>query len=393
MRHFLFRLIGIAATLLMMSAAQAQQPLKIGVILPYSGQLADPSAQMDNGIKLYMKQHGDTVAGRKIEVIRRDTGGIAPDVAKRLAQELVVRDGVEILAGMMTTPNALAVSDVAEQAKRFMVIMNAATSIITTKTQYSVRVSMTIPQVTDSLGVWAYKSGVRKVYTMVSDYGPGHDAEDAFTRSFKAAGGEIVGGVRMPVSNPDFTAFVQRAKDLNPESIMVFVPAGVQPAALGKSFAERGLDPAKIKIFGTGEVTDESAVKSMGEASLGIITAWHYDYNLQTKANQDFVKAYNELAPGPKPSFTSAGGYDGMHVIYEALKKTGGKTDAGLLVAAAKGMAWDSPRGPMSIDPETRDVIQTIYIRRVEKVGGNLVNVDFDKVENVKDPVKARMAK
>ena len=228
---------------------------------------------------------------------------------------------------------------------------------------------------------------------MVSDYGPGHDAEDAFARAFKAAGGEIVGGVRMPVSNPDFTAFVQRAKDLNPESIMVFVPAGVQPAALGKSFAERGIDPAKIKIFGTGEVTDESAVKSMGEASLGIITAWHYDYNLQNKLNQDFVKAYNEMAPGPKPSFTSAGGYDGMHVIYEALKKTGGKTDPGALVAAAKGMKWDSPRGPMSIDPETRDVVQTIYIRKVEKVGGQLVNVDFDKVENVKDPVKARMAK
>jgi len=293
----------------------------------------------------------------------------------------------------MATPNALAVSDVAEQARKFMVIMNAATSIITTKTQYSVRVSMTIPQVTDSLGAWAYNSGVRKVYTMVSDYGPGHDAEDAFSRAFKAAGGEIVGSVRMPVSNPDFTAFVQRAKDLNPEAIMVFVPSGVQPAALGKSFADRGLDATKIKIFGTGEVTDESAIKSMGDASLGIITAWHYDYNLQSKRNQDFVKAYNELAPGPKPTFSSAGGYDGMHVIYEALKKTGGKTEAGLLVAAAKGMSWDSPRGRMSIDPETRDVVQTIYIRRVEKVGGNLVNVDFDKVENVKDPVKARMPK
>src|SRR6476659_9340232 len=212
---------GFAAAILAVSPADAQQTIKIGLILPYSGQFADPGAQADNGIKLYMQQHGDTVAGKKIEIVRRDTGGIAPDVAKRLAQELVVRDGVEILAGMMTTPNALAVSDVAEQAKRFMVIPNAATSIITTNTQYSVRFSMTIPQFTDSLGVWAYKSGVRKVYTMVSDYGPGHDAEDAFTRSFKAAGGEVVGGVRMPVSNPDFTAFVQRAKDLNPESIMV----------------------------------------------------------------------------------------------------------------------------------------------------------------------------
>jgi branched-chain amino acid transport system substrate-binding protein len=339
-----------------------------------------------------MKQHGDTVAGRKIELLRRDTGGPNPDVAKRLAQELVVRDGADIIAGFTLTPEALAASDVSAQAKKFMVIMNAATSIITTKSDYSVRTSMTLPQIGATMGGWAAKQGVKKAYTMVSDFGPGHDAEAAFQGAFKAGGGEIVGSVRMPVANPDFSAFVQRAKDLNPESIFVFVPGGAQPAALGKAFAERGVDPRKIKIFGTGEVVDEQAVKRMGDDALGIITAWHYDYNHDSKMNKEFVKAFNTEFKR-NPDFFSVGGYDGMHVIYEALKKTGGKADADSLIAAAKGMKWESPRGPMSIDPETRDMIQTIYIRRVEKVGGNLVNVEFDKIENVKDPVKAAMKK
>ena len=227
-------LVGLALSIVAATAAHAQGTVKIGLILPYSGQFADTATQMDNGIKLYMKKHGDTVAGKKIEIIRKDTGGPAPDVAKRLAQELVVRDGVDILAGFVLTPNALAASDVSDQAKKFMVIMNAATSIITTKSTYSVRTSVTLPQVTETLGAWAYRSGVRKVYTMVSDYGPGHDAEGAFHRAFKAAGGEIIGSVRFPVANPDFSAFVQRAKDLNPESIFIFVPGGAQPAALGE---------------------------------------------------------------------------------------------------------------------------------------------------------------
>jgi branched-chain amino acid transport system substrate-binding protein len=384
----------VAATLLvaLTGSANAQGTLKIGVILPYSGQFADTATQIDNGIKLYMKQHGDTVAGRKIEIIRKDTGGVAPDVAKRLAQELVVRDGVDILAGFALTPNALAASDVSDQAKKFMVIMNAATSIITTKSNYSTRTSMTLPMVGETMGTWAHKSGIRKAYTMVSDFGPGHDAEGAFHRAFKAAGGEIIGSVRMPVANPDFSAFVQRAKDLNPESIFIFVPGGAQPAALGKAFAERGVDPTKIKIMGTGEVVDEQAVKSMGDASLGIITAWHYDFNLNSKLNKDFVAAHN-AEHKRNPDFFSVGGYDGMHVIYEALKKTAGKSDGDALIAAAKGLSWESPRGPVSIDPETRDIIQTIYIRKVEKVGNDIRNVEFDKVEKVKDPVKAAMKK
>ena len=385
-------LVGLALSIVATTAAHAQGTVKIGLILPYSGQFADTATQMDNGIKLYMKKYGDTVAGKKIEIIRKDTGGPSPDVAKRLAQELIVRDGVDILAGFVLTPNALAVSDVSDQAKKFMVIMNAATSIITTKSPYSVRTSVTLPQVTETFGAWVYKNGVRKVYTMVSDYGPGHDAEGGFHRAFKAAGGEIIGSVRMPVANPDFSAFVQRAKDLNPESIFIFVPGGAQPAALGKALAERGIDAKKIKVLGTGEVTDLTAIPNMGDAALDIITAWHYDYNHDSALNKAFVR---DFAADNKvnPNFFAIGGYDGMHLIYEALKKTGGKTDAESLVNAAKGMAWESPRGPVSIDPETRDIIQTIYIRRVEKVGGNLVNVEFDKVENVKDPVKAAMKK
>jgi branched-chain amino acid transport system substrate-binding protein len=392
MRRCVIGLVGLAVALLAVPAAWAQGTIKIGLILPYSGQFADTATQMENGIKLYLKKHGDTVAGKKIEIIRKDTGGPSPDVAKRLAQELVVRDGVDILAGFVLTPNALAASDVSDQAKKFMVIMNAATSIITTKSAYSVRTSLTLPQVTETFGAWAYKNGVRKVYTMVSDYGPGHDAEGGFHRAFKAAGGEIIGSVRMPVANPDFSAFVQRAKDLNPESIFIFVPGGAQPAALGKALAERGIDAKKIKVLGTGEVTDLTAIPNMGEAALDIITAWHYDYNHDSVLNKAFVR---DFAADNKvnPNFFAIGGYDGMHLIYEALKKTGGKTDAESLVNAAKGMAWESPRGPVSIDPETRDIIQTIYIRRVEKAGGNLVNVEFDKIENVKDPVKALMKK
>jgi len=390
MRNVLRGLGGLAAALLVASPVFAQNTVKIGLILPYSGQFADTATQMDNAIKLYVKQHGDTVAGKKLEFIRKDTGGIAPDVAKRLAQELVVRDKVDILAGFVLTPNALAASDVSTEAKKFMVIMNAATAIVTTKSPYSARTSVTIPQLNETFGAWAYKSGIKTAYTMVSDYGPGHDAEGAFQRGFKEAGGQITGSVRYPVANPDFSAFVQRAKDANAQGIFVFVPGGVQPAALAKALAERGIDPKKTKILGQGELTDAGALKSMGDSGLGIITVFHYDPNHKSKLNETFVKAYVGDYKRT-PDFFSIGGYDGMHLIYEALKKTGGKADGDSLIAAAKGMKWESPRGPISIDPETRDIVQTVYIRRVEKVGGELQNVEFDKVENVKDPVKARM--
>ncbi len=386
-------LAGLAFGLLAASMAQAQGTVKIGIILPYSGQFADGATQLDNAIKLYVKQHGDMVAGKKLEFIRKDTGGIAPDVAKRLAQELIVRDKVDIITGFLLTPNALAAGDVSAEAKKFMVVMNAATSIITTKSPYMVRTSLTTPQVNGSLGTWAYKNGIRKVYTMVSDFGPGLDAEAAFIKAFKEAGGEIIGSVKMAVANPDFSAYVQRAKDINPEAIYIWVPGGSQPAALGKALVERGIDPKKTKVLGQGEVTTDEALRGMGDASLGIITAFHYDYNHNSALNKSVVKAYQEAYGGRHPDFFSIGGWDGMQLIYDVLKKTNGNTDAEALVNAAKGAKWESPRGPISIDPETRDIIQTVYIRRVEKVDGKLVNVEFDKIENVKDPVKAAMPK
>ena len=392
MKRLAFGLTALAALIAGAGGVHAQQTVKIGLILPYSGQFADTATQMDNGIKLYMKQYGDTVAGKKIEIIRKDVGGSAPDVAKRLAQELVVRDGVDIIAGFSLTPNAFAAADVSAEAKKLMVVMTATAPTITMRSPYVARVSLTLAQNCEVLGTWAYKNGVKRLYTMVSDYAPGHDAEEAILRTFKEAGGEVVGSVRLPLANPDFSAFVQRAKDLNPDGVFVFVPGGAQPPALAKAMLERGLDPKKIKLMGQGEVADETALRNMGDAALGIITAFHYDYNHTSQKNKDFVKAYFDEYKR-NPNFFAIGGYDGMHLIYEALKKTGGKADGDSLIAAAKGMTWESPRGPVTIDPETRDVIQTVYIRRVERVGNDLINVELERVENVKDPVKARMKK
>ena len=392
MKHVLLTcLLAVAATA-PATAGRTQETVKIGVINPYSGQFADTAAQMDNGINLYIKQHGDTVAGKKIELIRKDTGGVAPDVAKRLAQELIVRDHADILTGFDLTPNALAAGDVSAEAKKFMVVMNAATSIITTKSAYMARVSQTTPQVNYTLGSWAAKQGIKKIYTMVSDYGPGIDAETWFNNGFKEGGGEIIGSVRFPVSNPDFSAFVQRAKDENPDGIYVFVPGGVQPAAVGKALAERGIDAGKTRILGQDALADDTTIKALGDAALGLTTATIYNYNHGSALNRAFVTAYMADFKRPPDTF-SIGGYDGMHLIYEALKKTAGGTDGDALIAAAKGMTWESPRGPILIDPETRDIIETVYLGRVEKVNGVIRYVEIDKVENVKDPVKERMKK
>src|SRR5688500_9524234 len=372
--------------------AHAQQTVKIGMPLTLSGQFADAASQMLNGARTYMKMHGDTVAGRKIELITKDVGGPAPDVAKRLSQELVVRDNVDLLAGYVLTPNAMAGGDVSAEAKKFMVVMNAATSVVITKSPYMIRTSVTLPQVMETFGTWAAKSGIKQSYTMVTDYGPGHDSEAAFQRAFKEAGGKLAGSVRFPVANPDFSAFVQRAKDIAPESIFVFIPGGAQPAALGKAFAERGIDKKKTKILGSGETTAEAALKAMGDNALDIITAWHYDYKLDNKLNQAFVKEFNAMH-GRNPDFFSIGAYDGMHAIYETLKRTKGNTGGEAMIKAARGLKWDSPRGPMMIDAETRDVVQDVYIRRVQKVGDELVNVPFDKVSMVKDPAGERRKK
>ena len=376
--------LGVAPT-----AASAQNVVKLGMVGEFSGPFAQYGQQILGGMKAYMKVSGDTVAGKKIEIIQKDTTGPSPDVAKRLAQELVTRDNVDILVGFGLTPNALAVAPVATEAKKLMVIMNAATSIITTKSPYIVRVSMTLPQVTQPMAIWAAKNGVKKVYTVVADYGPGLDAEKAFTEAFKAAGGEIVGSIHTPLQNPDFGPFIQRVKDAKPEALFLFLPAGEQGIAFMKGYAERGLAQAGIKLIATGDITDDGVLEAMGDPTLGLITSLHYSAAHNSPENTAFKKAYAEVNGDKlRPNFMAAAGYDGMAAIYEALKKTGGSTDGDKLVGAMKGMKLESPRGPIMIDPETRDIVQAVYIRKVEKTGGGLYNVEFDKFENQKDPGK-----
>ncbi|HTR57800.1 MAG TPA: ABC transporter substrate-binding protein [Casimicrobiaceae bacterium] len=371
------------------TAASAQNVVKLGMVAPFSGPFAEYGQQMLGGMKAYMKIHGDSVAGKKIEIVQKDSTGPAPDVAKRLAQELVTRDNVDLLVGFGFTPNALAAASVATEAKKAMVIMNAATSIITTKSPEIVRVSMTLPQVTQPMAVWAAKNGIKKVFTVVADYGPGLDSEKAFTEAFKKAGGEIVGSVHTPLQNPDFGPFIQRVKDAKPEAVFLFLPAGAPGIAFMKGYEERGLKEAGIKLIATGDITDDTVLDAMGTPALGLITSFHYSADHKSPENDAFKKAYAE-ANGTKlrPNFMAAAGYDGMALIYDALKKTNGSTDGEKLVAAMKGAKWVSPRGPVMIDPETRDIVQTVYIRKVEKVGNELYNVEFDKFPDQKDPGK-----
>jgi len=370
--------------------AYAQDVIKVGVIAEFSGPFADYGSQIEAGMKAYMREHGNTVAGKKVELVTRDTKGPAPEVAKRLAQELITRDQVQFLAGFGLTPNAMAVAPVVSEAKVPMIISNAATSSITTKSPYIARVSMTIPQIAEPLAQWALKNGIKQVYTVVADYGPGIDAETQFMKTFKEGGGQIVGSVRTPLQSPDFSATTQRVKDTKPQAVFVLLPAGQQGIAFMKSFNERGLGEAGIKLIATGDITDDHVLEAMGDPTLGMITAFHYSAAHKSPENDAFLKAY-AAANDPKvgaPNFMAAAGYDTMRVIYEVANKLNGNIDGDKAMAAIKGMKWMSPRGPVEIDPQTRDIDQTVYIRKVEKVGGKLENVEFDKIPNVKDPGK-----
>ncbi|MEW6768675.1 MAG: ABC transporter substrate-binding protein [Pseudomonadota bacterium] len=365
--------------------AKAQDSVKIGLILPMTGGQASTGKQIDNAIKLYMSQKGDTVAGKKIEVILKDDGAV-PDNTKRIAQELIVNDKVNIVAGFGVTPAALAVAPLATEAKIPEIVMAAGTSIITERSPYIVRTSFTLAQSSTIIGDWAAKNGIKKVATLTSDYAPGNDALNFFKQHFTAAGGQIVEEVKVPLQNPDFAPFLQRMKDSNPDAMFVFVPAG-QGGNFMKQYAERGL--TSIKVIGPGDVMDDDLLNGMGDAALGAVTALHYSADHNSQVNKDFVAAYKKMF-GQRPGFMAVGGYDGIHLIYEALKKTGGKTEGDALVEAMKGMKWESPRGPMSIDPDTRDVIHNEYIRKVEKKDGELYNVEFQTFESVKDPGKTK---
>ncbi|MBR1137159.1 MULTISPECIES: ABC transporter substrate-binding protein [Bradyrhizobium] len=377
----------LAAAALASGAARAEDVFKIGLIVPMTGGQASTGKQIDNAIKLYMQQNGDTVAGKKIQVILKDDAAL-PDNTKRLAQELIVNDKVNVIAGFGVTPAAFAAAPLATQGKIPEVVMAAGTSIITEKSPYIVRTSFTLPQSSTIIGDWAVKNGIKKVATLTSDYAPGNDALASFKERFTAGGGEIVEEVKVPLQNPDFAPFLQRMKDAKPDAMFVFVPAG-QGGNFMKQYAERGLDKSGIKVIGPGDVTDDDLLNDMGDAVLGAVTAHIYSAAHPSAKNKEFVAAYKK-AYNSRPGFMAVGGYDGIHLIYEALKKSGGKTDGDSLLAAMKGMAWESPRGPISIDPETRDIVQNVYIRKVEKVDGELYNVEFQTFEAVKDPGKAK---
>ena len=381
-------IISLAIGAMAIGSASAQDAVKIGLIVSMTGQQASTGKQIKAAVDLYMKEHGDTVAGKKIQVILRDSASV-PDNTKRLAQELIVNEKVNVIAGFEITPAALVVAPLATEAKVVELVMAAGTSIITERSPYIVRTSFTVPQSCVIVADWAAKNSIKKVVTIVSDYAPGFDAEKSFTDRFKAADGTVVEAIRVPLANPDFSPFLQRAADAKPDAIFIFVPSG-QGGTFMKQFAERGLDKAGIKLIGPGDVTDDDLLPTMGDAAIGTVTAHFYSADHNSAMNKAYVAAF-EKANGFRPGFMSVGGYDGMHLIYEALKKTGGRADGDSLVAAMKGMKWESPRGPISIDPETRDIIQNIYVRKVEKKSGQLYNVEFTTFEAVKDPVKAAM--
>ncbi len=378
----------LAAGALTMLPAHAADTIKVGIITEMTGAFADFGQQMTTGAKAYMKEHGDTVAGKKVELIIKDVGGPAPDVAKRLAQELVVKDNVDFIAGFGLTPNAMAVAPISTEAKKPTIIMNAATSVITTKSPYMARVSMTLPQVTAPLAEWAYKNGIRKVYTAVADYGPGFDAEGAFKKTFTALGGQIVGEVRMPLANPDYGPYVQRIKDTKPEAVFVFVPAGESAVGFMKAYAERGLAAAGVKLIATGDMTDDGVIDALGNNALGVITTHHYSAAHDSPENKAFLAAYAAIDSTHRPNFMAVGGYDAMALIYAVAKQLNGNIDPDKAMAIIKGMKIASPRGPISIDPDTRDVIENVYVREVKKVNGKLYNVEFFTTPNVKDPGK-----
>ncbi len=370
------------------TAAQDNNVFKIGLILPMTGQQATTGRQIEAAAKLYMAQNGDTVAGKKVQLIIKDDTSL-PDVTRRLAQELVVNDKVNVLAGMGITPSAMATAPLATQSKTPLVVMAAATSSITEASPYVVRTSFTLPQVSVALADWAPKNGIKKVVTLVSDYGPGIDAEKYFNQRLTFNGGQVTEALRVPLRNPDFAPFLQKVRDGKPDALFVFVPSGAG-AAVMKQFLERGLDKAGIKLIATGDVTDDDQLNDMGDGALGVVTSHHYSAAHPSPLNKKFVDAFEKANKGLRPNFMAVGGYDGMRVIYEALKTSKGAGGGDALLAAMKGQVFESPRGPVFIDAQTRDIVQNVYLRKVERVNGQLYNVEFDVIKDVKDPGKSK---
>ncbi len=375
-------LIGLAT-----NSATAQDVVKIGMSFAMTGAGFNAAGrQAAAGARLYVQQHGNMVAGKKIELILRDDGGVA-DNARRLVQEMIVNDKVNIIAGGIT-PTALAYGQLVTQAKIATVVMISGASVTTTASPYYVRTSFILSQSSWIMGEWAVKNGSKRVVTLVNEWAPGTEAETSFKQRFTELGGQIIESIRIPLANPDFAPFLQRIRDLNPDTAFIYFP-GTQAGIFAKQFAERGLASSGIKIIGPGDLTDDDELNNMGDQMLGLVTAHDYSAAHDSPLNKKYVEDFKK-ANSFRPNFVSVGGYDGMHLIYEALKKTGGKTEGDALLAAMKGMKWESPRGMMSIDPETRDIIQDIYVRKVEKINGELWNMEFAKFADVKDPLKLK---
>jgi branched-chain amino acid transport system substrate-binding protein len=385
-KRFLLKSIVVSA-LLASTGLMAQEKFKIGLILPMTGPFASTGKQIEAAAKLYIAQNGDMVAGKKVELIVKDDTS-APDVTKRIAQEMVINDKVSVLAGFGLTPLALATAPIATQSKTPLVVMAAATSSITEASPFIIRTSFTLPQAAVGLADWAPKNNIKKVVTLVSDYGPGIDAEKYFKDRFTFNGGQVIDTLRVPMRNPDFAPFLQKVRDAKPDAVYVFVPSGAG-AALMKQFAERGMDKAGIRLIGTGDVTDDDILNGMGDVAMGVTTSHHYSASHNSAVNKKFVEAFSKANAGLRPNFMAVGGYDGMRVIYEAAKATKGAGGQALL-DAMKGQVFESPRGPMFIDAQTRDVVHNIYIRKVERVNGQLYNQEFETIKDVKDPGKAR---
>jgi branched-chain amino acid transport system substrate-binding protein len=380
----------IALAIVVPGIARAEDTIKVGVLVEMSGPHASYGQQITSGMKAFLRERGDRVAGKKIELYIRDTTGPAPDLAKRLAQELVTREKVHFLAGFGLTPHALAVAPVATQARTPMVVMNAATSAITTRSPYIVRVSFTIPQISAPMARWAARNGITQVYTLVTDYAPGLDAESTFSRVFTAAGGKVVGSARVPLASPEFAPFIQRIKDSRPQAVFVFVPAGQPAVGFMKAFSDRGLRRAGIRLIGTGDVTGDDVIEALGDSALEVITTHHYSAAHASPENELFKKAFAQVAGTQvRANFMAVGGWDGMHLIHEVCKKLDGKIDGDRAMQVVKGLTLQSPRGSITIDPDTRDVIQDVYVRKVQKIDGRPFNVEFDRERAVKDPGKS----
>lgn len=388
----LFRTFAAASlfTLACAAPASADDPVRIGLIATYSGPYADYGRQFDAGVALYLQETGGMLGGRKAVIVKKDTGGAAPDASKRLAQELIVRDKVDFITGLDFSPNAYAIAPLVTQAKTPTLIMNAASSAITTSSPYIARLSFTVQQVSDPMARWMLRNGITEAYTVVADYASGADSYTAFEQAFTAGGGKIVGQLRTPMNNPDFSAYVQRIKDAKPQAVFFFFPSGVMPPAFLRVWRERGMAEAGIQLFATGEATDDSYLEATGDVALGLVTSHHYSYAHPSDKNRKFVADF-EKAYGTdlRPSYFAVTAYDAMAAFDAALKQTDGDTDGDKIMAAFKGLQLESPRGPIEIDAATRDIVQTVYIRKVERVDGKLVNVEFDRFERVRDPAKA----